>query len=50
MFLLVATTELFYEQRRAKKEVEAGRKYKAGKAFWISSLLVAGIMLGMLFY
>ena len=50
LFLLVATTELFYEQRRAKKEVEAGRKYKAGKAFWISSLLVAGIMLGMLFY
>ncbi|MCI9083686.1 MAG: helix-turn-helix transcriptional regulator [Lachnospiraceae bacterium] len=50
LFLLIATAELFYEQHRAKKEVEAERKYKAGKAFWISSLLEAGLMLGMLFY
>lgn len=49
LFLLVTTAELFFEQHRAKKEVEAGKKYKAGKAFWISTLLVAAIMLGLLF-
>ncbi len=50
LFLLAATAELFYEQHWAKKEVEAEREYKAGKALGISSLLAAGLMLGMLFY
>ncbi|MEY8391470.1 XRE family transcriptional regulator [Lachnospiraceae bacterium] len=48
-FLLVIITELFYEQHRARKEVEAERKYRVGKAFWLGSLLAAAIMLGMLF-
>ncbi len=49
LFLLVVTAELFFEQYRAKKEVEADRKYKPGMMFWISTALAAGIMFWMLF-
>ncbi len=49
LFLAVVVIELFYEQHRAKKEVEAERRYRPGKAFLLSNLLVAGIFLGMLF-
>ncbi len=49
LFLLVIIAELFYEQHRAKKEVEASGEYRPGIAFWVSSLLGAGILAAIYF-
>ncbi len=37
LFLLVMVAELFYEQRRVKKQIEAYGEYKPGVAFWAST-------------
>ncbi len=49
LFLVVTMAELFYEQHRAKKEVETSGTYRPGIAFVISSLLAAGILAALCF-
>lgn len=39
LFLLITMAELFYEQRRARKEIEKKENYKPGKAFWTATVL-----------
>lgn len=49
LVMVIIMAELFFEQYRAKKEIEAERKYRPGKAFWIITVLAAGIVMGMFF-
>lgn len=48
LFLLVVVTELFYEQHRAKKQVEKYGEYKPGAAFGVSTA-AAGLIIVCLF-
>lgn len=44
LFLLVTMAELFFEQYRVKKIIGADGKYRPGKAFWIGTVLTAGLV------
>lgn len=47
--VIIIMVGLFFEQYRVKKEIEAERKYRPGKAFGIITVLTAAIVMKMFF-
>ena len=50
LFLLVALGEFFYEQRRAKKQMEEAGSYQPGAAFWAGTAAVAAVTVLMFLF
>lgn len=50
LFLLVTMAELFFEQYRVKKQIKADKTYRPGKAFWLSTVVTAVLVICMLFF
>ncbi len=50
LFLMVTMAELFFEQYRVKKQIKADKTYRPGKAFWLSTVVTAVLVICMLFF
>lgn len=50
LFLLVSLGEFFYEQRRAKKQMEEVGSYQPGAAFWAGTAAVAAVTVLMFLF